>query len=158
MFGISGIELFMILAVALLIFGPDEMPRIGRTIGKGLRMFNDARSEVQNVITTEMMGSEDADLFKDPLGLKGMQQELGDTVKNLADPNFKPVPKGAGVRVASDDARDERIAQAQQQAAQATAQAVPAAAQPQPSIEMPRTQAGSIWGSLDTPEVGEDAR
>lgn len=103
MFGISGIELFIILAVAFLIFGPEEMPRIGRIIGQGLRMFNDARQEVEDVIKTEMLRPEDAVMLSDPLGLKGMQKELESTVKQISDPNYKPASKGAGMRVSTDD-------------------------------------------------------
>lgn len=103
MFGISGIEFFMILAVALLIFGPEEMPRIGRIIGQALRMFNDARREVEQVMTDEILRPEEMDMLKDPLGMKSMSKDLGNTMMQMADPKYKPIPKGTGMRVATDD-------------------------------------------------------
>jgi TatA/E family protein of Tat protein translocase len=109
MFGISGIELFMILAVALLIFGPEEMPKIGRIIGQGLRMFNDARQQVEDVIQSEILTPEDAIMLKDPLGMKGMKDDFEKTFKQMADPTYKPVPKGSGMRVATDDALEAEM-------------------------------------------------
>jgi TatA/E family protein of Tat protein translocase len=103
MFGISGIELMIILVVVFLIFGPEEMPKIGRTIGQALKMFNEARQEVEDVIKTEIFNPEDAQMLSDPLGLKGMSKEFEDTFKQMADPDHKPVPKGAGMRVSTDD-------------------------------------------------------
>ncbi|MCL2024374.1 MAG: twin-arginine translocase TatA/TatE family subunit [Coriobacteriia bacterium] len=104
MFGISGIELVIILVVAVLIFGPDELPKLGRIVGQGLRMFNDARSEVESVVRTEMLSTDEMEMLKDPLGMKKIKEEMTTSVKNLADPSYRPPPKGAGARVATDDA------------------------------------------------------
>lgn len=56
MFGIQGFKLIIILVAALLLLGPDKMPEIGRTIGKAIRMFNDAKDDMQKVIRAEMDG------------------------------------------------------------------------------------------------------
>jgi colicin import membrane protein len=103
MFGIGGIELMIILVVVFLIFGPDEMPKIARTIGKAMKMFNEARQDVEDVIKTEILNTEDAQMFTDPLGLKGMSKDLESTFQQMTDPDYKPVPKGAGMRVSTDD-------------------------------------------------------
>ncbi|WP_018132250.1 twin-arginine translocase TatA/TatE family subunit [Effusibacillus pohliae] len=42
--GIPG--LIMILIVALLIFGPNKLPEIGRAFGKGIREFRDSMREI----------------------------------------------------------------------------------------------------------------
>ncbi|KKM09500.1 hypothetical protein SY88_17945 [Clostridiales bacterium PH28_bin88] len=34
-------ELVLILALALIIFGPGKLPEVGRSLGKGMREFND---------------------------------------------------------------------------------------------------------------------
>jgi sec-independent protein translocase protein TatA len=45
MFGMP--ELAVIMAVALLIFGPGKLPDIGRSLGKGIRDFKKATEEDQ---------------------------------------------------------------------------------------------------------------
>ena len=54
MFGKIGIqELVLILAIALIIFGPRKLPEIGRSLGRGLREFRQATSEVQKNISLD---------------------------------------------------------------------------------------------------------
>jgi len=43
-------ELILILAIALIIFGPRKLPEIGRSIGKGIREFRQATTEMQKTI------------------------------------------------------------------------------------------------------------
>lgn len=51
MFGKLGMqELILILAIALIIFGPRKLPEIGRSIGKGIREFRQATTEMQKSI------------------------------------------------------------------------------------------------------------
>ena len=52
-------EIFIIMIVALLVFGPKKLPEIGRSIGKGLREFKKASNEVMN--TLEVAGEDDED-------------------------------------------------------------------------------------------------
>ena len=54
MFGKIGIqELILILALALIIFGPRKLPEIGRSIGQGLREFKKATTEIQKSVTLD---------------------------------------------------------------------------------------------------------
>ncbi len=39
MFDISPIQIIIVLAIALLIFGPKRLPEMGRNLGKGMRDF-----------------------------------------------------------------------------------------------------------------------
>lgn len=50
---ISYSEVFLIIFVMLLIFGPDKMPEIARNLGKGIRQLRDASSGVKNEILKE---------------------------------------------------------------------------------------------------------
>jgi sec-independent protein translocase protein TatA len=43
-FGISLWELFVLLLVVLLVFGPKRLPEMGRSLGKGMREFKDSIS------------------------------------------------------------------------------------------------------------------
>ena len=70
MFGIGGFELLLIVVFVLLVFGPDKMPEIGRTIGRGLKMFNEARADVEKVVRTEILPPEDVAMLTRPFDYK----------------------------------------------------------------------------------------
>ena len=55
MFGIGGFELFIILIFGFLIFGPDKLPDIAKTVGKGIARFREAQQEVNDVIGDEKL-------------------------------------------------------------------------------------------------------
>ena len=59
MFGPLGFqEVLLILALALLIFGPRELPKIGRTIGRAMGEFRKASTELKRSLNTEMIEEE----------------------------------------------------------------------------------------------------
>lgn len=45
-FGFHGFDLVVILIIALIIFGPRKLPEIGGAVGKSIREFKKATSEV----------------------------------------------------------------------------------------------------------------
>ena len=55
MFGISGFELLIILALVLIIFGPDKLPQLARSIGRAMAMFKRAQEDMERVIRAEMI-------------------------------------------------------------------------------------------------------
>ncbi len=55
MFGIGGFELFIILLFAFLIFGPDKLPEIAKTLGAALNKFKKAQEEMKAVINDEVL-------------------------------------------------------------------------------------------------------
>ena len=68
MFGIGETELLIIVAFGFMIFGPDKLPGMGRTIGRALRQFRQAQEGFTEVVQTEVM---------DPL-----QEAMGDPLDN----------------------------------------------------------------------------
>jgi sec-independent protein translocase protein TatA len=46
-------EILLILAVALIIFGPAKLPELGRSIGNGLKEFRKATRELKDTISLE---------------------------------------------------------------------------------------------------------
>jgi TatA/E family protein of Tat protein translocase len=54
MFGIGMPELIIIFVIALLVFGPKELPKIGKTIGKAMGEFRRASDELKEGIQREI--------------------------------------------------------------------------------------------------------
>lgn len=71
MFGIGETELFMIVLFGFLLFGPDKLPGMGRTIGKALRQFRQAQEGFTEVVQSEVM---------DPLS-NAVNEGMGDDSK-----------------------------------------------------------------------------
>lgn len=55
MFGIGETELVIIVTFAFLLFGPDKLPGMGRTIGRVLRQFRDAQEGFTKVVQSEVL-------------------------------------------------------------------------------------------------------
>ncbi len=60
MFGLGPTELVIILAIALIIFGPSKLPEIGKSIGKGINEFKNAANDVQEATNIENNDSDKA--------------------------------------------------------------------------------------------------
>lgn len=43
-------EMLLVLGLVLLVFGPKRLPEIGRSVGKGLREFKQATTEIKESI------------------------------------------------------------------------------------------------------------
>ena len=56
MFGISGTELFIISLFAFIVFGPDKLPEIARTISNAIAMFKRTQEDMERTIKAEMYG------------------------------------------------------------------------------------------------------
>lgn len=54
MFNMGGGEILIILVVALLVLGPDKLPRVMRTVGKTLGELRKASTDFQRTINTEL--------------------------------------------------------------------------------------------------------
>ena len=55
MFGpLGGLELLVLAAIGLLVFGPRKLPEIGRTLGKAMMQFRRATAELRNSIEREI--------------------------------------------------------------------------------------------------------
>jgi len=75
MFGNIGFpELLIILAIALLIFGPKKLPEVSKSIGRAVREFRRASDEIRGKIEQEIQASEFKDI-KDELK-KDLTQDI----------------------------------------------------------------------------------
>ena len=55
MFGISSTELVIIVIFGFLLFGPDKLPQMGRTIGRALRQFRETQEKMTSMVQAEVI-------------------------------------------------------------------------------------------------------
>jgi TatA/E family protein of Tat protein translocase len=53
-FGISSTELLIIALFAFIVFGPDKIPEIARTVSKAIAMFKRTQEDMERTIKAEM--------------------------------------------------------------------------------------------------------
>lgn len=75
MFGIGGFELFIILLFGFLIFGPDKLPEIARTVGAAIGKFKKAQDEMNQVINGEVLNPNVRPSAKGAIRSSGRAQE-----------------------------------------------------------------------------------
>ena len=109
MFGISGTELVIILFFGFLIFGPEKLPQMGRTVGRAIRQFRNA-SEAAN----KKFKEEVADPFQEAIApykdqveesTKPIQEDISainDTLNETKN-MFTPAAKQAAPAPVADD-------------------------------------------------------
>ena len=88
MFNVGPTELMVILVLALLVFGPKKLPEMGRSIGKGLREFRKAQTEIRKEISEGLKESPSA-----PAGAAAPGATAGTPV---SDGQGAGVPNGQG--------------------------------------------------------------
>ncbi len=54
MFGLGPTELIIILVIALVIFGPSRLPKVGQSVGQALRAFRDSTDKVQQEVAKSL--------------------------------------------------------------------------------------------------------
>ena len=57
-FGIGPMEILLVLVIALIIFGPEKLPGIGRTMGRVMRNLKKATFDLTTQVTKELEGKE----------------------------------------------------------------------------------------------------
>ncbi|MEG2557800.1 MAG: twin-arginine translocase TatA/TatE family subunit, partial [Raoultibacter sp.] len=86
MFGIGGFELVLILLFGFLIFGPDKLPAIAKTVGQAIAKFKNAQEEMNKVIKTEVYDPTSDEPFKNPL--EALSKLEGDKKKEEKTESF----------------------------------------------------------------------
>ncbi|HUB08286.1 MAG TPA: twin-arginine translocase TatA/TatE family subunit [Myxococcales bacterium] len=60
MFNIGPGELMVILILALVLLGPDKLPEVARSIGKGMKEIRRATEDIRNTVEEELYRAEAA--------------------------------------------------------------------------------------------------
>lgn len=161
MFGIGETELVIIVVFAFLLFGPDKLPGMGRTLGRVLRQFREASDGFTEVVQTNIMDPASEELEKSPKQRKreeeAARQDTGaDTDVESAEVEEKPAPKRETFAERKARLRAER--EAAEAAAAATAASEPASAEAQEAA--PAQDAANAVGPAPEPaeEPAEPAR
>ncbi len=104
MFGtLGGPELFLILVIALIVFGPRKLPEIGKSLGRMMMEFKKASNEFRQTIETEVEADKQREAARmesraEPL-TANPSAEPGDVVAH--PPEAPPVPSPAVSREAA---------------------------------------------------------
>ncbi len=135
MFGIGANELALILLFGFLIFGPDKLPAIAKTIGRAIAKFRSAQNEMNDVIKHEVYDPDADEPFKNPLDSlnkienDAKREDKGEsfTERKARYDKQRAARKAAEARKAEREA-EKRAAETGAAATAATAAAKPAAA------------------------------
>jgi Tat protein translocase TatB subunit len=77
---VGGSEFVLILALALLLFGPRKLPQLGRSLGRALAEFRGATQEFKATLEREVAVEEVEKVRKD---LGEARREVSETVSDL---------------------------------------------------------------------------
>lgn len=99
-FGVGLPEMILILAVALLVFGPKRLPEIGRTIAKTLKMLQDASKEFETELKKE------ADTLSSMVDEKPQPKAVTESASSTDDGSSESVPDEAESDPGGEDAAE----------------------------------------------------
>jgi sec-independent protein translocase protein TatB len=54
MLNVGPLELLVVLAVALIVVGPERLPELARSVGRALRRFRDVQDEVRDMVSSSV--------------------------------------------------------------------------------------------------------
>jgi len=93
MFGLSMTEVVIILGLALLLLGPDQLPSIAKTLGKGMREIRKATDDLKSTFDQEMVRLDEPEtprmlqpVSADPAAARASARAAASTPPAPADP------------------------------------------------------------------------
>lgn len=144
MFGIGEGELAIIVVFGFLLFGPDKLPQMGRTIGRAIRQFRETQEKMTAVVQSEIIDpvSEAASAPVKPKKAAAADDDsdADEDATETAAPAKKETFAERRARLAAEKAASEGAAEGEVAAEDAavevaTADADAAAADPEPAAE-----------------------
>ena len=113
MFDVSFQEVFIILLVALIVIGPERLPKMARTmglwVGRARAMFNSMRNEVERELQLEELRKAEKDIRKDldvekDLGDLGLRKDVMDSGPDKRRGKRRPKSTAGAGSIATGDA------------------------------------------------------
>ena len=139
MFGIGEGELAIIVVFGFLLFGPDKLPQMGRTIGRAIRQFRETQEKMTAVVQSEIIDpvSEAASApVKPKKAAVDDDSDADEDAVETAVPAKKETFAERRARLAAEKAASEGATEGEGAADEAEpAKAEPAAADPEPAAE-----------------------
>ena len=138
MFGIGEGELAIIVVFGFLLFGPDKLPQMGRTIGRAIRQFRETQEKMTAVVQSEIIDpvSEAASAPVKPK--KAAVDDDSDADEDAAEtavPAKKETFAERRARLAAEKAASEGAAEGEGAAEEAESAEPAAAVEPEPAAE-----------------------
>lgn len=138
MFGIGEGELAIIVVFGFLLFGPDKLPQMGRTIGRAIRQFRETQEKMTAVVQSEIIDpvSEAASAPVKPK--KTAVDDDSDADKDAAEtaaPAKKETFAERRARLAAEKAASEAAAEGEGAAEESEAEGAEPSAAAEPVVE-----------------------
>lgn len=157
MFGIGETELVLILLFAFLVFGPDKLPGMGRTLGRALRQFQNAQEGFNKVVRTDLLDPAADALHEKPKRSEQLKNAASDADREDTDHQETFAERRARLKEER-EAAEKAAAEASEQSKQAEqtqeAEQAEAASADEAPASAPQTTS-SVAFSDDSTEVTE---
>ena len=131
MFGIGETELVLILLFAFLVFGPDKLPGMGRTLGRALRQFQNAQEGFNKVVRADLLDPAADALHEKPKRSEQLKNAASDADREDTDHQETFAERRARLKEEREAAEQSKQAEQTQEAEQsesASADEAPASA------------------------------
>lgn len=138
MFGIGEGELAIIVVFGFLLFGPDKLPQMGRTIGRAIRQFRETQEKMTAVVQSEIIDpvSEAASApVKPKKAVVDDDSDADEDAAGTAAPAKKETFAERRARLAAEKAASEGATEGEGAADEAEGTEPAAAVEPEPAAE-----------------------
>lgn len=138
MFGIGEGELAIIVVFGFLLFGPDKLPQMGRTIGRAIRQFRETQEKMTAVVQSEIIDpvSEAASApVKPKKAAVDDDSDADEDAVETAAPAKKETFAERRARLAAEKATSEAAAEGEGAAEESEAEGAEPAAAAEPVVE-----------------------
>lgn len=139
MFGIGEGELAIIVVFGFLLFGPDKLPQMGRTIGRAIRQFRETQEKMTAVVQSEIIDpvSEAASAPVKPKKAAATDDDsdADEDAAETAAPEKKETFAERRARLAAEKAASEAAAEGEGAAEESEAEGAEPAAAAEPVVE-----------------------